>query len=185
MDERSRLNYDLLDTPLGPLWMGATAAGLCILLWKETESDFLSEMRARFRLVPERNSRKRQPWRRQLTRYFAGEKVHFDAPGAFSVGTPFQEKIWRKMLEIPYGEVRSYQWIADQLNLGRAARAVGGACGSNPLPIVVPCHRVVHQDGSLGGYRGGLEIKKGLLAIEAMYENHSKKRENQWPMSMR
>jgi methylated-DNA-[protein]-cysteine S-methyltransferase len=75
------------------------------------------------------------------------------------------------MLKIPYGEVRSYRWIADRLKVGPAARAVGNACGKNPLPIVVPCHRVVRHDGSLGGYTGGMEIKRKLLTIEG-FLNH-------------
>lgn len=70
------------------------------------------------------------------------------------------------MRKIPYGELRSYRWIAEELKMGAAVRAVGNACGKNPLPIVVPCHRVIRHDGSLGGYTGGVEIKKKLLAIE-------------------
>ncbi|HLG21211.1 MAG TPA: methylated-DNA--[protein]-cysteine S-methyltransferase [Candidatus Manganitrophaceae bacterium] len=174
--------YDALNSPLGPLWMVSTREGLCFLLWKEKEADFLAEIKTRTGSLPSYDPGKLKRWRRLLTRYFLGERIRFGEPISFRVGTPFQKKIWKKMSEIPYGEARSYQWIADQLQMGRAARAVGNACGKNPLPIVIPCHRVVRQDGSLGGYTGGVAVKKKLLEIEI---SHQDKREGVWPISMK
>lgn len=162
-----KLIYDLFDSPLGPLGMVSSPEGLCFVLWRVTEAELIEQVRAETGLIPRKDSRKLSPWRRRFARYFLGEKIAFDAPISFLVGTPFQKKVWRKMSEIPYGEVRSYQWLADRLGMGEGARAVGNACGNNPLPIVVPCHRVVRRNGSLGGYTGGLEIKKRLLAIES------------------
>ena len=176
MERRSKLIYDVLDTPLGPLWMVSAPDGLCFLHWGGTESGLIKRARTETGLIPKRDPGPLNPWRGKLDRYFSGEKVLFDAPISFLIGTPFQKKVWRKMSEIPRGEVRSYRWIADRLGHGRAARAVGNACGRNPLPVVLPCHRVVRQDGSLGGYTGGLGIKKRLLAIEGM---DSQKRGNE------
>lgn len=169
MKASTKLFYDMFESPLGPLWMVLSERGLSCLVWKDSESDFLAGMIARTGRIPTRREQHLRHWRSLLRRYFSSEKIVFDKPISFIRGTPFQKKVWQKLAEIPYGEVRSYQWIADQLSLGRAARAVGNACGRNPLPIVLPCHRVIHQDGSLGGYTGGLEIKKKLLAIEKAF----------------
>jgi methylated-DNA-[protein]-cysteine S-methyltransferase len=101
----------------------------------------------------------------QLGEYFAGQRQEFDldlAPG----GTEFQLRVWRALRAIPYGAVRNYGDIARAIGQPGAARAVGQAVGSNPLPIVIPCHRVIASDGSIGGFSGGLPIKHRLLAIE-------------------
>ncbi|MCP9461418.1 MAG: methylated-DNA--[protein]-cysteine S-methyltransferase [Nitrospira sp.] len=104
--------------------------------------------------------------RRQLLDYMSGVGKTFDVPIDCSGGTVFQRLVWRALRRIPYGTVRSYQWVADRVG-GRAyARAVGNAVGANPLPIVVPCHRVVAHDRSLGGFSGGLSMKRKLLALE-------------------
>ena len=102
---------------------------------------------------------------RQLGRYFAGRKKPFFLPLA-PLGTPFQRRVWAQLQRIPYGERRTYAEVAQAIGRPRAARAVGSACGANPLPIAVPCHRVVGQGGRLGGYSGGLEVKRFLLEIE-------------------
>jgi methylated-DNA-[protein]-cysteine S-methyltransferase len=100
-----------------------------------------------------------------VRRYFAGGRVAFRFPLASGRGTPFQRAVWRALRRIPYGEVRTYGWVARAIGRPGAARAVGGACGANPWPIVVPCHRVVASNG-LGGYSAGLEWKRLLLGIE-------------------
>jgi methylated-DNA-[protein]-cysteine S-methyltransferase len=105
--------------------------------------------------------------RQQLKEYFAGERREFDLPLAPD-GTDFQRRVWAALREIPYAATTSYGDIARQLKLGsRGARAVGLANGRNPIPIVVPCHRVVGADGSLTGYGGGLDRKRTLLAVES------------------
>jgi methylated-DNA-[protein]-cysteine S-methyltransferase len=103
--------------------------------------------------------------RRQLDEYFAGRRTRFDlelAPG----GTAFQRQVWAALQEIPYGETRSYLDIARRLGSPKAVRAVGGANGRNPIAVVIPCHRVIAADGSLGGYGGGLDRKRLLLDLE-------------------
>jgi methylated-DNA-[protein]-cysteine S-methyltransferase len=103
---------------------------------------------------------------RQLKAYLSGKPVRFGGRLDLSFGTPFQQKVWRAMLAIPRGQTRSYAWIAKKIGKPKAVRAVGAACGANPVPIVVPCHRVVASDGSLGGFGGGLALKKQLLKLE-------------------
>ena len=103
--------------------------------------------------------------RRQLAEYFAGERTRFDLPLA-AAGTPFQRRVWAALSGIPYGETRSYSDIAAEVANVRAVRAVGAANGRNPLPIVVPCHRVIGSDGRLTGFGGGLPTKAWLLRHE-------------------
>lgn len=102
---------------------------------------------------------------RQLKEYLAGERKTFDLP-LRQEGTPFQQKVWQALADIPYGEVRSYGQIAAAIGCPKACRAVGGANHRNQLPIFLPCHRVVGADGSLTGYGGGLAIKQALLRLE-------------------
>lgn len=103
---------------------------------------------------------------RQLDEYFAGTRTAFDFPLRLQ-GTPFQEKVWAALRNIPYGETRSYQQIAQAIGQPKACRAVGMANHRNPIYIVVPCHRVVGANGALTGYGGGLDMKKALLELEA------------------
>ena len=103
---------------------------------------------------------------RQLRAYFRGERRTFELPLA-PHGTAFQKAVWAALLEIPYGETRSYAEIAAKTGKPRACRAVGMANKRNPLPVFIPCHRVIGADGSLTGYAGGLEIKAALLALES------------------
>jgi methylated-DNA-[protein]-cysteine S-methyltransferase len=104
--------------------------------------------------------------RRQLLDYLAGVRNTFDVPLDLSHGTPFQRQVWRVLQRVPYGKLRSYQWVAARVGGRRYARAVGNAVGANPLPIVIPCHRIVGQDASLGGYSCGLSMKRKLLTLE-------------------
>ncbi len=104
--------------------------------------------------------------RRQLLDYLAGSRNTFDVPLDLSRGSSFQRKVWRTLQRVPYGKLRSYQWIAARVGGRNYARAVGNAVGANPLPIVVPCHRIVAHDASLGGFSGGLSMKRKLLSLE-------------------
>jgi methylated-DNA-[protein]-cysteine S-methyltransferase len=105
--------------------------------------------------------------RAALAEYFAGTPPHL--PALDLKGTPFQQEVWRALLDIPFGEVRTYGELAAGLGRPGAARAVGAANGQNPVAILVPCHRVVAAGGRLGGYSGGLEVKRALLAHEAAH----------------
>jgi methylated-DNA-[protein]-cysteine S-methyltransferase len=104
---------------------------------------------------------------RQLVEYFAGTRTTFDIPLAFD-GTPFQEDVWRALGEIPYAETITYAELAEIVGRPRAYRAVGQANGANPIPIVLPCHRVLASGGGIGGYGGGLPTKHQLLALEGV-----------------
>jgi O-6-methylguanine DNA methyltransferase len=104
----------------------------------------------------------------RLRRYAEGEAVDLSDGVRIDRGTPFQREVWRALTEIPRGEARSYAWVAQRIGRPRAARAVGQAVGSNPLPVLVPCHRVVASDGSPGGYGGGLKMKAELLRLEGV-----------------
>ncbi|MGB3998107.1 MAG: methylated-DNA--[protein]-cysteine S-methyltransferase [Bacilli bacterium] len=103
--------------------------------------------------------------RRQLEEYFAGNRQTFELPIALS-GTAFQVAVWECLLKIPYGKTATYGEIAESLGKKKATRAVGAACGANPLMIVVPCHRVIGKNGRLTGYAGGLAVKDALLRLE-------------------
>ncbi len=105
--------------------------------------------------------------RRELDEYFDERRRTFDVPLRAS-GSPFQKAVWAELAKIPYGEYRSYKQIAEALGDPKKARAVGGACHTNPLPIFVPCHRVIASDGTLGGFGGGLELKYYLLMLEGV-----------------
>jgi methylated-DNA-[protein]-cysteine S-methyltransferase len=102
-----------------------------------------------------------------LKRYFSGHKVTFPDELDLSEATTFQRQVWQITRLIPYGETRSYAWVAEQIGKPKAVRAVGQALARNRLPIIIPCHRVVNSDGKLGGYSGGLEMKRRLLHLEA------------------
>jgi len=104
--------------------------------------------------------------RSQLLDYFAGKREAFDVSLDLSRGTSFQRQVWRVLQLVPYGKLRSYQWVAVRVGGRGYARAVGNAVGANPLPLVIPCHRIVAQDTSLGGFSGGLPMKRRLLTLE-------------------
>lgn len=110
---------------------------------------------------------------RALKRYFSGKRVNFDFPLDLSPYSDFQRRVWEVARTIPYGEVRSYQWIGGKLGNPRGGRAVGGALGRNPVPVIVPCHRVIRKDGHLGGFSGpgGIELKRKLLELEGVRLN--------------
>ena len=105
----------------------------------------------------------------QLCSYFSGEHSEIVCKLDLRHGTVFQKQVWKITRTIPYGQTRSYQWVAQQIGKPAAVRAVGQALSKNPLPIVVPCHRVVASDGKLCGFNGGLEMKQNLLRLEGLY----------------
>jgi O-6-methylguanine DNA methyltransferase len=103
----------------------------------------------------------------QLQRYYAGETVAFRAKLDLEGYTPFERQVWAVTSRIPYGQTGSYSWVAEKVGSPRAYRAVGAALAKNPIPIIIPCHRVLRKDGTLGGYGGGLDMKRHLLEMEA------------------
>jgi methylated-DNA-[protein]-cysteine S-methyltransferase len=111
--------------------------------------------------------KKHQNVRKEFREYFKRKRKRFTLSLLIS-GTKFQTKVWDALLNIPYGQIRSYGWIAERVGTPRGGRAVGNAVGANPIPIIVPCHRVIRGDGTLGGYYYGPEIKRQLLKIEGL-----------------
>jgi len=112
----------------------------------------------------------------QLVAFLEGKRRELDFPVDLSGGSAFQRRVWRAILPIPYGRVRSYKWVALRVGGTRHARAVGHALGANPVPIVIPCHRVVAHDASLGGFTGGLRTKRRLLQLEGTLRQLKMKR---------
>ena len=122
-------------------------------------------------LQSSRNTQHQPPHRftgiiERLQAYFSGSKIAFPDKLDLSSATPFQSRVWSVTRLIPYGETKSYRWVAEQMGQPAAVRAVGQALARNPLPVIIPCHRVIASDGKLGGYSGGLEMKQKLLRLE-------------------
>ncbi len=155
------------DSPIGPLRVASTAAGLAYV---ELPHESGPGLRGRLlRVLPDAEVVEGFAPNRvaitQIREYLEGKRTEFDLPLDLR-GTAFQMTVWTALLEIPYGETRSYAEIARIVGRPRAARAVGAANGANPVALVVPCHRVIATGGKLGGYAGGLELKARLLAME-------------------
>ncbi|MCM3000615.1 methylated-DNA--[protein]-cysteine S-methyltransferase [Paenibacillus cellulositrophicus] len=167
--EKETVYYSEMISPIGPLTLCATEKGLCLIefgpfnvkeavlqKWSRTwcgGGDFVQD------------DERLAEAKRQLGEYFAGERKTFDVKLDMR-GTPFQLQVWSSLADIPYGEIRSYADIANAIGRPKAVRAVGGANNKNPVPLIVPCHRVIGADGSLVGYGGGMEIKRHLLTLE-------------------
>lgn len=147
------------------LWLGWSVRGLALAHWADAQAGIAEALGPGH--PPEAEAP--EPYRGVLQRYFAGDPGDPVDPTILPVdlrGTPFQLQVWQALRRIPRGQVRSYASIARDVGSARAMRAVGGANGKNPVAVVVPCHRVVEADMSLGGYSGGLQYKRYLLALE-------------------
>ncbi|MDH4222272.1 MAG: methylated-DNA--[protein]-cysteine S-methyltransferase [candidate division Zixibacteria bacterium] len=163
-----KLYYAVLETKLGRMLATRTEKGLNNLLFHQpTWGKFFEELEERKDLELIKAEGKFATLRKQLKEYFTGKKVKFTDKLDLSSGSPFEQKVWRKMMQIPYGKTVSYKKLAQMAGEPEKARAVGNACAKNPLTIIVPCHRVIKSDGGLGGYAGGLERKKRLLNLES------------------
>jgi methylated-DNA-[protein]-cysteine S-methyltransferase len=173
--ERSELidvSYVVEDSPVGRLLLAATGEGLVCLHYVNRDEDLeqsLEQLAARLSPRVLLAPRRLDAPRRELDEFFVGSRRDFDIPLDYSMVKPgFTRRVLEQTARIPFGETVSYKGIAGRAGNERAFRAAGTALGSNPLPIVVPCHRVLHAGGGLGGYTGGLEIKRKLLAIEGV-----------------
>lgn len=159
--------YRTLDTPLGPLLLAATAQGLVRVAFEREDFDaVLAALASRVSPRVLEAPRRLDEAAAELEEYFTGARRRFDLPLDRALSTGFREKVQRVLPRIDYGSTRSYKEIAELVGSPRAVRAVGTACATNPLPIVVPCHRVLRTDGALGGYVGGLDAKTALLTLE-------------------
>jgi len=156
-----QLSYIYMDSPVGQLQLVANETALVAVLWDGEKPN-----RVRLAtLVEDPQHPVLIEARRQLQEYFAGQRNVFELPLDFA-GTDFQKKVWQALLNIPYGQTRSYREIAEQVGNVKAVRAVGAANGKNPISIIAPCHRVIGSSGKLVGFAGGLDKKEILLNIE-------------------
>ena len=156
LKQRSSPNdfYDILDSPLGPLYLIFTAGVLSDISFSRPSSVLLKRKEGM------------TPARKELAEYFGKGRQVFTCETIFLEGTAFEKKVWNTLKKIPYGETRTYKWLAEEIGKPHAFRAVGNALGKNPIPIIFPCHRVIETDGSIGGYSPGVDIKRRLLELE-------------------
>ncbi|MGQ9654313.1 MAG: methylated-DNA--[protein]-cysteine S-methyltransferase [Thermodesulfobacteriota bacterium] len=154
-----------IPAPWGMIWMGSTPEGLCGISLRGGRAPLEAKARV-WGLGVHDDPEANQGAIEQLREYFEGKREEFDLPLDLR-GTRFQLRVWRALQAIPFGETRSYKDIAFEIGHPGAFRAVGQANGRNPVPIVIPCHRVLRSDGGIGGFSSGLDIKARLLAMEA------------------
>jgi methylated-DNA-[protein]-cysteine S-methyltransferase len=160
--------YTTVDSPVGHLLLAATTRGLARVAFEAEDHDrVLDSLASRLGARVLRSPRRLGAVARELDEYFAGARSGFDLPLDFTLSHGFRQLVQRYLPSIGYGETRSYAEVARSVGRPGAVRAVGTACATNPLPVVVPCHRVLRSDGGLGGYLGGTEATRTLLTLEA------------------
>ena len=145
--------YDTFASPIGTLYLICAGKTLCGI-------DFLKPARVL------RKGKAPLLLKKELKEYFESGREEFTQTIAFKSGTEFENAVWHVLTMIPYGETRTYKWLAEKIGKPNASRAVGQALSRNPIPIIIPCHRIIESDGSLGGYSGGIDIKRRLLDME-------------------
>lgn len=158
--------YDLVDTPIGTLLVAGTERGLCRIAYDVEPEREIEQLAHAFGLRVLRSPRPIDAARRQLDEYFSGTRQRFDLAVDIALLADFNRRVLRELARVPYGEVVTYGELAARAARPRAARAVGTVMNRNPLPIVLPCHRVIGANGKLVGYAGGLERKETLLRLE-------------------
>lgn len=162
-----RLLYTSFTSPIGRIHLALIEKGLCEIGIREDEERFTKSLQKTYNIKPVKDDAAFKDLVKLLKRYLNGERIKIDIPFDLK-GTPFEKKVWKALLRIPYGKTKSYGEIAKEIGLPNGARAVGNACGKNPIPIIIPCHRVIAGNGGLGGYTGGSVIKEKLLKIEGV-----------------
>ncbi|HWB68807.1 MAG TPA: methylated-DNA--[protein]-cysteine S-methyltransferase [Solirubrobacterales bacterium] len=159
--------YTRSDSPFGKLLLASTPRGLVrIGLPNQDYDELLADLARRVSPRVLEDAKPLEQARRELDLYFAGRLTAFDLPLDWQLSRDFRRRVLRAINRIPYGQTRSYMEMASRAGNERAVRAAGTACGSNPIPLVVPCHRVLRSGGGLGGYGGGLPMKQALLELE-------------------
>jgi methylated-DNA-[protein]-cysteine S-methyltransferase len=161
------VTYTTVDSPIGVLLVAATDRGLVRVSFRqERHDDVLNDLVVRISPRVLEAPAQLEEVRRELEQYFEGERREFELPLDWRLSRGFRCEVLRKLVRVPYGETATYAEMAIRAGRPRAYRAAGSACGSNPMPIVVPCHRVVPSAGGLGNYGGGVDVKKYLLELE-------------------
>lgn len=170
MAERKIFFYGEMESPLGPLTLLSSEIGICLIEFgaiQRTLPAIKAWMKKHSLCNPLVHDQDRlQPVVIQLEQYFNGKRFEFTVPIDL-IGTKFQCVVWEKLKEIGYGETKTYKEIAQEIGSPKAVRAIGGANNKNPIPIIIPCHRVIGSNGALVGYGGGLDKKETLLQIES------------------
>lgn len=166
--------YTSADSPFGPLLLASTKRGLVrIGLPNQDPEELLVDLAERVSPRVLEAPTELDAVRRELDLYFAGKLDRFDLPLDWRLSGGFRQRVLRAIDRIPYGQTRTYTEMARKAGNERAVRAAGTACGSNPIPLVVPCHRVLRTGGALGGYGGGLPMKQALLELEGVLDERS------------
>ncbi len=160
------VGYDLVDSPVGTLFVATTERGLCRISFDPEPERESEQLARRFGLRVLRAPRRVDTVRRELDEYFEGERTAFEVPVDLRLASEFPRIVLTELARVPYGEVTTYGTLAARAGRAQAARAVGTVMNRNPIPIVLPCHRVVGSTGKLVGYGGGLERKQALLRLE-------------------
>ncbi len=161
-----KIYYSSFDSPiLKKVFVASTEKGVCKVDFLTSKEIFLRKLRKELPGEVIRNDRKNQKALMQLKKYLKGELKSFNL-SLDTRGTPFERKVWSALRRVPYGHTRSYKEIAKSIGHPNAFRAVGNANGSNSIPLIIPCHRVIESNGGLGGYGHGLQVKKNLLNLE-------------------
>lgn len=165
--ENKRVYYGKISNSKWPIYIAATEKGICFVGSLEESKKELEEWIKKVHPVDvlEEDWSKVANYATELEEYFRGERTKFDLPLDIN-GTLFQKKVWTELNKIPYGKTTTYGELADKIGHPRAFRAVGTAVGKNPLLIIVPCHRVIHKNGEISGYRGPIDMKIKLLSLE-------------------
>jgi len=147
------LSYDIFNSPLGRLYLVFQGNSLCSLAFQKPDGILRRDKLPSVVL-------------KELTEYFGKGRDPFSLKITFAKGTAFDQRVWLALREIPYGETRTYKWLAEKIGKPGGGRAVGQSLSRNPLPIILPCHRIIESDGSIGGYSAGIDIKRRLLDME-------------------
>jgi AraC family transcriptional regulator of adaptative response/methylated-DNA-[protein]-cysteine methyltransferase len=163
------IRYATAASPLGRMLVAATAVGVCAIAFGRDDAELVSDLRGRFNKAELVAAKGNTGWLKEAVEFVASQMGEHPLAATFPLdvrATAFQQRVWKALREIPRGETRSYAEVAREVGRPTAARAVAAACGANPVAVAVPCHRVVGRDGSLTGYRWGVERKRKLLAAE-------------------
>lgn len=160
------LIYNIFNTPFGETGVAITPYGICrVALSITKESEFIDTLKKIYH-SPTKDPLQLKSIEKEFNLYFSGKLKKFSFKVDLRQGTYFQQRVWRKLAFIPFGQTRSYQWLATEIFLPKACRAVGNANGKNPTPLIIPCHRVIQKNGNLGGYTGGTHLKTYLINLE-------------------
>lgn len=162
----ARIRYTCTDSPLGRMLVAATDKGICAIQFANSDDELEQGLRREYPFaVRKRDEAEIGPWKEQLLQRMRGQKLKAELPLDIQA-TAFQRRVWSHLQSIPFGATRSYSQVAKAIGQPAAQRAVARACASNPVAVAIPCHRVVREDGDMGGYRWGMDRKKALLEME-------------------